>query len=157
MSDALFYCIRRRQGWKFVVYFLQDLVLSLIFIAVLSSVKYFSFITFNVALNVVISFLCSRRWIHKPILSTPCHANSNISRRLYIRSAMKSIYSIIPHEILQREIHSLLMCCWVLVFSSKLMVVVGIPCFLDLNMEFFRQVFNLFIVDEVRPLFRTYR
>ena len=157
MSDALFYCIRRRQGWKFVVYFLQDLVLSLIFIAGLSSVKYFSFITFNVALNVVISFLCSRRWIRKPILSTPCHANSNISRKLCTRSAMKSIYLIIPHEILRKETHSLLMCYWVLVFSFRLMVVVGIPYFLDLNMEFFHQVFNLFIVDEVWPLFRIYR
>lgn len=49
VSDALFYSLKGKSLSRF----LSDLFLSFVFVAVLCSIKFFSFLTFNVALNVV--------------------------------------------------------------------------------------------------------
>ena len=49
----LFYSMHCELSVRSVLCFLQDALFSLIFVAILSVIKFLSFITFNIALNVV--------------------------------------------------------------------------------------------------------
>lgn len=61
MSDALFHSLRYKPSAKSFFRFLLDFFFSLIFVSILASVKFLSFMTFNVTLDVLLSLLLHRR------------------------------------------------------------------------------------------------